>query len=1115
MHRALLSVVLGLGLLPGLAAAQPVGQGTLSEADEQQAQAWQEKINEHLDRDDMAQAQALAEVLYQLQKEKHGPEHWQTWDARFQVDEVRRLSKRRTEERRQLRQARALDVKATQHYQQRRFADAEQLLRQALAIRQKALPPGHPDLALSLNNLAATLRGQGKSAEAERLGRQAVAIWHKALPPGHPHLALSLNNLANTLHAQANYAEAEQLHRQALAIWQKALPPGHPDLALSLNNLAATLREQGKSAEAERLDRQALAIWHKALPPGHPDLALSLNNLANTLHAQANYAEAEQLHRQALAILQKALPPGHPDLALSLNNLATSLLGQGKAAEAEPLLRQALAIRQKALPPGHPDLAVSLNNLAETLRAQAKSAEAEPLHRHALAIRQKALPPGHPHLAASLNNLAATLRAQGKSAEAEQLCRQALAIQQKALPPGHPHLALSLNNLAATLHAQGKYAEAEQVCKRAAEHFEITRLHAGASGGERAQFASQFVPQLALAALRARRGRGRQAWAAAEAQLARGLLDDLSASRQADLDPDQRQRLGQLQEELAVLSKKILDVHLAPERHAAKKKELQRWLARSRELAGGLGALAAEQSRKQVAPLTQAQRNLPADSALLLWVDFAETGRREGGEHWGCVVRSAGEPAWVPLPGSGDKEGWMPDDNSLPRRLREALSSPSGGDWRKLADELYHQRLQPLEPHLKGVSRLIAVPAGWMAGVPVEVLTDRYQISYTPSGTIHARLRERHRPLEPSLLALGDPAFRRRPPPEPPNHGLYVQLVLPGSNGARAGLHAGDVLLVYNGVKLQRFEDLKPVQEGAGVAIQLWRQGQVQAGTLAPGKLGVVLAKEPAAQAVAKQRQADQWLVQRSGDYKDLPGTRLEVEALAGLFTKKRLLLGSEASEQRLEQLQAAGELAGYRILHFATHGEMHPSRPSLCALILAQDQLPDPAEQIRQGKKVYDGRLTAEALLQWKLDADLVVLSACETGLGPHGGGEGFLGFSQVLFRQGARSVILSLWKVDDTATALLMKRFYENLLGKRGGLKGPLGRAAALREAQHWLRDLSRAEAEKQAAALAAGVPRSTVVSLGGRPVVPAPRPGVADDRPFAHPYYWAAFILLGDPD
>jgi CHAT domain-containing protein len=297
--------------------------------------------------------------------------------------------------------------------------------------------------------------------------------------------------------------------------------------------------------------------------------------------------------------------------------------------------------------------------------------------------------------------------------------------------------------------------------------------------------------------------------------------------------------------------------------------------------------------------------------------------------------------------------------------------------------------------------------------------------------------------------------------------------------------------------------------------VEAWRDGKTLALRVRPGPLGIQTSPRPAKEEILAKRDGDRVLLASRGkDWKDLPGARREIAAIAALFDQPLTLVGSEASEQRLDELAVAGELPQFRYLHFATHGEVNPRIALESALILAQDRLPDPVDQILGGKYPYDGRLSASEMRRWKLDADLVTLSACETGLGERLGGEGYLGFAQALFAAGARSVVLSLWPVDDPSTALLMTRFYQNLLGKRAGLAKPLPKAEALREAKQWLRQLPRAECERLTAALSQAEPRGSVVPKD-KPVVPPSRPGERESPPYADPYYWAPFVLLGDAD
>jgi len=190
---------------------------------------------------------------------------------------------------------------------------------------------------------------------------------------------------------------------------------------------------------------------------------------------------------------------------------------------------------------------------------------------------------------------------------------------------------------------------------------------------------------------------------------------------------------------------------------------------------------------------------------------------------------------------------------------------------------------------------------------------------------------------------------------------------------------------------------------------------------------------------------------------------------------------------------------------------------PARSAVILTQTGLPDPLQQALSHQPVFDGRLSVREIQRgWELKAELVTLSACETALGPDAGGEGFVGFTQALLMSGARSVCLSLWKVDDTATALLMQRLYANLLGRRTGLSQPLPKAAALAEAKGWLRGLNRDEVAKLAASLSGGEARSKGAAKRNE-AAPALNvtAGPGDDHPYAHPYFWAAFVLVGDPD
>ncbi|EAU86147.2 hypothetical protein CC1G_03358 [Coprinopsis cinerea okayama7 len=307
-------------------------------------------------------------------------------------------------------------------------------------------PPGHPNRHRSLNNLAVALstrfRNTGdfhdldecitchKEALSLRDFRdldECIASHQEALslrPPGHPDRARSLNNLANALWTrfdnQGDFRDLEEcisFQKEALFLY----PAGHPGRGGLLNNLAGALSTRFENRGDYRDLEDCIALHREALslrPPGHTGRASSLDNLANDLWARfeskGDFSDLEEcivLHKEALSFR----PSGHPDRAKSLNNLANALCARFKNRGESRDLDESIASHKEGLslcPSGHPDRARSLNNLANALSTRFKSKgdfsdldECITFLKEVLSLR----PPGHPHRAGSLNNLAGAL----------------------------------------------------------------------------------------------------------------------------------------------------------------------------------------------------------------------------------------------------------------------------------------------------------------------------------------------------------------------------------------------------------------------------------------------------------------------------------------------------------------------------------------------------------------------------------------------------------------------------------------------------------------------------------------------------------------------------------
>ncbi|WP_437932533.1 tetratricopeptide repeat protein [Sorangium sp. So ce291] len=911
--------------------------------------------------------------------------------------------------------ATSLDNLATLLQAKGDYTAAEPLLRRALAIREKALGPEHPDVAISPDKLAALLQAKGDYAAAEPLYRRALAIREKALGREHPYVALSLNNLATLLDAKGDYAAAEPLYRRALAIWEKALGPEHPHVALSLNNLAILLQAKGDYAAAEPLYRRAVAIREKALGPEHPDVAISLDTLAWLLREKGDYAAAEPLYRRALAIREKVLGPEHPDVAFSLNNLALLLKTKGDYATAEPLYRRALAIREKALGPEHPDVANSLHNLAGLLQAKGDYAAAEPLVRRALAIREKALGREHPHVATSLNNLATLLHTKGDYAAAEPLHRRGLAIREKALGPEHPAVANSLNNLAALHWAIGAPTQALPLMQRTTAIYERVLASVLVTSSERQKHAfartvegeTDMSVSLHVRALPDRADAARLALTVLLQRKGRVLdaMTDMLAQLRARGRPEDQAKLTQLASLGGELATRTLRGPAPGEEVSHHGDALARLRADievlERDLAARYTALAAE---RRAVTLETVQAALGPGAALVEIALFRSFDPHEK------PGRSFGDPRYVAyvLHRIGDPRwvdlGPAAPIDALVARARAALSA-ADPRYAEAARALDEKVMQPVR-HLLGEAREVYLsPDGELNLVPFAALVDeRGQF-------LLARYRFTYLTSGRDLLRLE--VTRTESPRSSP---LVIGNPAYGEGGATpAGATSG--------------------------------------------------------------RRSDAMGAMRFGP---LRWTEPEARAVKELLPDARLLLDKDATEA------AVKALAGPAIVHLATHGfflaqaraaPLAPREDRPFLILLQPGALPPLPENplLRSGLALAganlrrsgggdDGVLTALEVAGLDLwGTKLVVLSACDTGIGTLSRGEGVYGLRRALVLAGADSQIMSLWKVADEETQALMKAYY-------GRLSAGEGRSDALREVQ------------------------------------------LAMAREHLHPYYWAAFIVGG---
>jgi CHAT domain-containing protein/tetratricopeptide (TPR) repeat protein len=973
--------------------------------------------------------------------------------------------------------AKSLNLLGSLSYFMGDYPTTERIWIQAKEIRRKTLGEEHPDFAASLNNLGAFYQDIGNYASAESLHLQAKEIRRKTLGEEHPVYAQSLNNLGNVYKDLGNFSAAESLHLQSKEIKLKTLGEEHPVYAISLCSLANLYYVIGAYSSSESLHLQVKKIRQKALGEEHPDYASSLNNLAIIYHDIGNYSLSESLYLQAKEIRRKMLGEEHPKYADSLHNLAVLYYDLGNYSLAESLYLQAKEIRKIIFGEEHQEYADSLQKLAVLYLNFGNYSSAESLYLQAKEIIRKTFGEEHPDYAGSLYDLAELYRTIENYTSAEPLQLQSIEIRRKALGEEHTYFAESLNGIGKLYAATNRTNEALECLNLETEIHDrlLAQIFSFASDHQRMDYLKKIQPSFdtSISLIYQHFSSSPE-----EIQLTLDLILRRKAIAAEALATQRDTVLGgkypELKEKLKELTTHRMQIALkelkgpGPEGKEYHDKLIAEWTEKKEKLESELVRQIPEmnlEERLRAADRKAVAKALPKDSVLVEFVKFNEYNFKaipaNGDKQWKparylAFVMPSGKPDEVTMIDLGEAEKIDKLIMEFRSSILGDLESPtrSGTQTEKESTvskgkgvDLHKAVFKPLVKSIKGFKHVFISPDGDLSRLPFEVL---------PSGK-NKYLVDKY---NISYLSVGRDVLRF----SADSHG-----------NPESSLVAADP--DFDMGSLEKPE----VPESEYTLTRGWRTS----------------------------RDFDRSTL----NFERLPGTRPESDKVSSIL-KINPWIEDKVLEGKLKSVHSPF------ILHLATHGFFledqktdpgmekgpryeNPLLRSGLALAGANTSikggtLPDDAE---------DGILTAEDVSGLDLtETELVVLSACETGLGEIRTGEGVFGLRRAFMLAGTKTLVMSLWKVADLTTPIIMGRFYDNLLNKK------LPRDESLREAQLYLRGLTIKEIREKhlttdmIAKLSSG---NEKVEQELDQFLKLPD----DTTPFSDPIYWGAFICQGE--
>lgn len=860
-----------------------------------------------------------------------------------------------------------------------------------------------------INSICLAFRGkiaqrQEKFKEAVQWYLEAIALQEQLYGRESPQVVISLSTLSTIYLAMGAYVEAEPLILETLAIRVKLVGKKHPDYARTLGTLGSLNYQKGEYFKAELLYLEAMQIFEKTLGKKHPEYAVVLGNLSNVYSETGNYAKAESLIVEVSEIYAAVYGKQHPLYIKSLANLTSVYTKSGNVDKSEALDLEILTLFNSGLSKENSDYVIVLSNLGCIYLEQGAYDKAEPLLLEAEAIAAKIFGKQHRNYATTLKNMGLLYTSKGDYDKAESAFLEAHTINTQTLEADHPNCAQTAAALAHLYQETGRFeaASARFLESEGMDRRNIEKAAGYSSEAELAYFVQNFQESTAQFYSFTRFHTGPDIAKASydNALFYKGVL--LNASMQvkarAQTDTMAAHKMGLLhayrrrlteQYSLPVSARDSTSVAAFEEQANQLEKEL------ARTLVGYSDALRQVNWKEVQAALK------PGEAAIefIHFQYFNERGKPADSTLYAALVLRPGDaaPAFFAL--------------FEAQELSAMLQGASGSNFRKISSlysaesdkpqKVYELIWKKLEPGLKGSTRVYCSLSGLLhrlnvGAIPVsrtETFADRYQ-----------------------LVILGSTR----------------QLVgqSPATKYNNQALLVGGVNYAENPADRERIAALS---RGSMETALLF----METDSLARGE-----------------------------SWNFLPATLTEVLNLRRLLQAARMQVqldsGYSATEESIKQVGHSKAGLSPRVLHFATHGYFFPDPQSKgskgkdiafktsknpllrSGLILAGAQQAWTTGKPSAGRE--DGVFTAQEISLLDLSGtELVVLSACETGLGDIEGNEGVYGLQRAFKIAGAKYIIMSLWKVNDQTTAEFMAAFYTQWLKK--GLDIP----AAFQKAQH----------------------------------------------------------------